>query len=117
MANDLPKMEDNIDTFLDRKISQMESTEQKRARNERVSNYTLQDFVKSKRSRLWAFKQSGHLVDSAFVTEDGNQEVGVKTLVLVLVLTLILPLNVGDSCRCCYAFRKRYDSILPFGKG
>lgn len=72
---DLPKMNDTFDLYLNEKVDKLEITEQSRVHNVRTTDYTISNFAASKHTRLWSMKMNGQYIDSLICTTNNYQEV------------------------------------------
>ncbi|KAJ6223976.1 hypothetical protein RDWZM_002521 [Blomia tropicalis] len=81
---DLPKMNDTFDLYLNEKVDKLEITEQSRVHNVRTTDYTISNFAASKHTRLWSMKMNGQYIDSLICTTNNYQEAVHMDLILAL---------------------------------
>lgn len=71
----IPKMTPQLDAYFAVLRGKMATCMTRGADSARTSEYTVTDFVSTKRDKLWDMKVKGELVDSELRTKDGHREV------------------------------------------
>lgn len=75
LLDDLPKMTAVLNVYLAEVVEKVVVAEARNQVNVRTSEFTVTDFSKTKRDRLWAMKVNGELIDSVLIASDGHREV------------------------------------------
>lgn len=83
---DLPKIPPqnaSIDAYVEELKSKINWVEEQQSKGLRTTDYTITNFADTKKDRLWKMKLAGELIDSIFITADGQREVSVSSSYLL----------------------------------